>query len=168
LFNIEKTNARTQNVDGTYTLSGNIRVRGYQLGAAGHITNKWQVFGGYTYMDGEIVSANDGTAGKTPANTPRNMLTLWSTYAITPQWEVGGGPIYTGPRYAANNNFVEVPGYTRWDVMAAFHQKHYDIQFNVINLTNKQYYDQIIQSDGGRAVPGLGRTFLATLNYRFY
>ncbi|HVE08329.1 MAG TPA: TonB-dependent siderophore receptor [Paraburkholderia sp.] len=168
LFNIEKTNARTQNVDGTYTLSGNIRVRGYQAGVAGRITNKWQVFGGYTYMDGEILQANDGTAGKTPANTPRNMLTLWTTYAFTPQWEVGGGPIYTGPRYAANNNLVEVPGYTRWDVMAAFHQKHYDVQLNLINLTNKHYYDQIIQSDGGRAVPGLGRTFLATLNYRFY
>jgi catecholate siderophore receptor len=37
----------------------------------------------------------------------------------------------------------------------------------VLNLTNKQYYDALIPSDGGRAVPGLGRTFLATLNYRF-
>jgi catecholate siderophore receptor len=168
LFNIEQTNARTQNVDGTYTLDGNIRVRGYQLGVAGRITNKWQVFGGYTYMDGDILEARDGTQGNTPANTPRNMLTLWTTYAFTPQWEIGGGPVYTGPRYAANNNLVEVPGYTRWDAMAAFHQKHYDIQLNLINLTNKHYYDAIIQSDGGRAVPALGRTFLATLNYRFY
>jgi catecholate siderophore receptor len=52
--------------------------------------------------------------------------------------------------------------------MAAFHQKHYDVQFNVQNLTNKHYYDALIPSDGGRAVPGYGRTFLATLNYRFY
>ncbi|CAH2776826.1 MAG: Ferrichrome-iron receptor [uncultured Caballeronia sp.] len=34
------------------------------------------------------------------------------------------------------------------------------------NLTNKHYYDALIPSDGGRAVPGYGRTFLATLNYR--
>jgi catecholate siderophore receptor len=52
-------------------------------------------------------------------------------------------------------------------VMAAYHQKKYDIQFNVLNLTNKSYYDGLIASDGGRAVPGYGRTFLATLNYRF-
>ncbi|MFC0401867.1 TonB-dependent receptor [Paraburkholderia rhizosphaerae] len=168
LFNIEQTNARTQNVDGTYTLDGNIRVRGYQLGVAGRITNKWQVFGGYTYMDGEIVEARDGTQGNVPANTPRNMLTLWTTYAITPQWEIGGGPVYTGPRYAATNNRVEVPGYTRWDAMAAYHQKHYDVQLNLINLTNKHYFDQVIASDGGRAVPAQGRTFLATVNYRFY
>ncbi|SIT37992.1 TonB-dependent siderophore receptor [Paraburkholderia piptadeniae] len=168
LFNIEKTNARTLNADGSYTLDGDIRVRGYQLGLAGHITNKWQVFGGYTYMNGEILKAFDGTQGKVPANTPRNMLTLWTTYAFTPHWEVGGGPTYVSSRYAANNNFVQVGGYTRWDAMAAYHAKRYDIQFNVLNFTDKNYYDALIPSDGGRAVPGLGRTFLATLNYRFF
>ncbi|MFM0753762.1 TonB-dependent receptor [Paraburkholderia strydomiana] len=168
LFNIEKTNARTLNADGSYTLDGDVRVRGYQLGLAGHITDKWQVFGGYTYMDATILKALDGTTGKTPANTPRNMLTLWTTYAFNPHWEIGGGPIYTSSRYAANNNFVKVGGYTRWDAMAAYHAKKYDVQFNVLNLTDKNYYDALIPSDGGRAVPGNGRTFLATLNYRFF
>lgn len=168
LFNIEKTNARTLNADGSYTLDGDVRVRGYQLGLAGHITDKWQVFGGYTYMDATILKALDGTTGKTPANTPRNMLTLWTTYAFTPHWEIGGGPIYTSSRYSANNNFVKVGGYTRWDAMAAYHAKKYDVQFNVLNLTDKNYYDALIPSDGGRAVPGNGRTFLATLNYRFF
>ncbi|CDY76325.1 Ferrichrome-iron receptor [Caballeronia glathei] len=168
LFTIEKTNARTQTSTGEYTLDGDVRVRGYQLGVAGHITNKWQVFGGYTYMNGTVQKAADGTAGHTLANTPRNMLTIWTTYAFTPNWEIGGGPVYTSSRYAANNNFVEVGGYTRWDAMAAYHQKKYDIQFNVLNVTDKKYYDALIPSDGGRAVPGLGRTFLATLNYRFF
>jgi catecholate siderophore receptor len=167
LFNIEKTNARTQVSTGEYTLDGDVRVRGYQLGVAGHITNKWQVFGGYTYMDGTVQKALDGTTGHTLANTPHHMLTLWSTYNVTPNWEFGGGPSYVSSRYAANNNLVQVGGYTRWDAMAAYHQKRYDIQFNVVNLTDKKYYDALIPSDGGRAVPGLGRTFLATLNYRF-
>ncbi|AUT62510.1 TonB-dependent receptor [Paraburkholderia terrae] len=168
LFNIEKTNARTANPDGSYTLDGDIRVRGYQLGLAGHITDKWQVFGGYTYMDGVILQAFDGTQGKTPANTPHNTLTLWTTYAFTPHWEIGGGPTYMSSRYAANNNLVQVGGYTRWDAMAAYHAKRYDVQINVLNLTDKNYYDALIPSDGGRAVPGYGRTFLATLNYRFF
>ncbi|GGD66088.1 TonB-dependent receptor [Caballeronia grimmiae] len=167
LFNIEKTNARTQVSTGEYTLDGDVRVRGYQLGVAGHITNKWQLFGGYTYMNGTVEKALDGTTGNTLANTPHNMLTLWSTYNFTPNWEFGGGPSYVSSRYAANNNFVNVGGYTRWDVMAAYHQKRYDIQFNVWNMTDKKYYDALIPSDGGRAVPGIGRTFLATVNYRF-
>ena len=65
LFNIEKDNARTQTSTGVYTLDGDVRVRGYELGIAGHITTKWQVFGGYTYMDGKVVKALDGTTGNT-------------------------------------------------------------------------------------------------------
>ncbi|CAM2170293.1 catecholate siderophore receptor [Paraburkholderia sacchari] len=167
LFQQEKDNARTQTSSGEYLLEGDIRVRGFQAGATGHITNKWQVFAGYTYMDGVILKALDGTQGHTPANTPRNTFTFWTTYALTPHWEIGGGPTYMSSRYASNTNYVETGGYTRWDAMAAYHAKKWDVQFNLLNITNKFYYDALVPSDGGRSVPGVGRTFLATANYRF-
>lgn len=167
LFQQEKRNARTQVSSTEYTLDGDVRVNGFQASATGRLTERWQIFAGYTYMDARIVSARDGTQGHVPANTPRNTLTLWSTYAITPHWQIGGGPTYMSARYAANTNLVEVGGYTRWDAMAGYHTKRYDVQLNVLNLTNKRYYDALIQSDGGRSVPGIGRTLLATANYRF-
>jgi catecholate siderophore receptor len=166
LFQQEMNNARTQVSTTEYALEGNIRVRGFQTGVSGHITDKWQVFGAYTYMDGTILQAFDGTQGNTPANTPRNTLTLWTTYDLTPHWEIGGGPTYMSSRYAATNNLVEVGGYTRWDAMAAYHQKKWDVRLNLLNLTNKYYFDSLIQSDGGRSVPGIGRTLLATFTYR--
>ncbi|MBU7438902.1 TonB-dependent receptor [Paraburkholderia fungorum] len=166
-FREEMTNARTQVSPTEYELDGDIRVDGFQAGVTGHITDKWQIFGGYTYMDAIVLKALDGTQGHTPANTPRNTLTLWSTYAITPHWEIGGGPTYMSPRYASNTNYVQVPGYTRWDATAAYHAKKYDVRLNLLNLTNKMYYDALIQSDGGRSVPGIGRTLLATVDYRF-
>ncbi|WP_322054618.1 TonB-dependent receptor [Paraburkholderia bannensis] len=166
-FQQEMDNARTQTSTGEYTLEGDIRVRGFQAGATGHITDKWQVFAGYTYMDAIVLKAADGTQGKTPANTPRNTFTLWTTYAFTPHWEVGGGPTYMSSRYAANTNYVQVGGYTRWDAMAEYHEKKWDARLNLLNLTNKFYYDALIQSDGGRSVPGVGRTLLATFDYRF-
>ena len=167
LFSEEMHNARTAVSSTEYVLDGDVRVNGFQAGAAGHLTDKWQVFGGYTYMDARIVKALDGTQGNVPANTPRNTLTFWSTYALTPHWEIGGGPTYMSARYAATNNLVEVGGYTRWDATAAYHQKKWDVRLNVLNLTNKSYYDALIQSDGGRSVPAVGRTFLATADYRF-
>ena len=84
-FREEKTNARTQVSPTEYELDGDIRVDGFQAGVTGHITDKWQVFGGYTYMDAIILKALDGTQGHVPANTPRNTLTFWTTYALTPQ-----------------------------------------------------------------------------------
>ncbi|MBV6303631.1 TonB-dependent siderophore receptor [Candidimonas humi] len=167
LFQINQKNAAIMDIDGNYTSEGKTRVRGYQVGVAGQITKKWQVYGGYTYLDSEIRKAFDGTEGNAVANTPRNTLTLWTTYKVAPHWEIGGGPTYMSSRYAANNDVVKVPGYTRWDAMVAYHAAKYDIRLNALNLTDKQYYDGIIQSDGGRAVPGIGRTFLATLDYRF-
>jgi catecholate siderophore receptor len=167
LFQIEQTNSRTETDDGVYSLSGDIRVNGFQAGATGHVTNKLQVYAGYTYLDARVVKASDGTQGNTPANTPRNTLTFWTTYEPIHNWEVGGGATYLSSRYAANTNYVEVGGYTRWDAMVAFHQPKYDIRLNLLNLTNKEYYDALIQSDGGRAVPAVGRTVLLTGTYRF-
>jgi catecholate siderophore receptor len=166
LFQQEMDNARTQTSSGEYLLEGDVRVRGFQAGVSGHLTDKWQVFGGYTYMDGVVLQALDGTQGHTLANTPRNTLTLWTTYDVAPHWEVGGGPTYMSARYAANTNYVSVGGYTRWDAMAEYHEKKWDVRLNLLNLTNKFYYDALIQSDGGRSVPGVGRTLLATFDYR--
>jgi len=167
LYKLEQTNARTQTSSGEYTLDGTIRVRGAELSAVGHITDHWQIFSGYSYMDGKIVKALDGTQGNVPANTPRHTLTAWSTYTFAEHWEAGGGPTYMSQRYAANTDETSVGGYTRWDAMVAYHQHSYDIRLNLLNLANKRYFDAVIPSDGGRAVPGIGRTALATFTYKF-
>ncbi|GLQ95979.1 TonB-dependent receptor [Dyella mobilis] len=167
LYNLEQTNARTQTSSGEYTLDGTIRVRGAELGVVGHLTKSWQIFSGYSYMDGRIVKALDGTQGNVPANTPRNTFTTWTTYTFAEHWEAGGGPTYMSQRYAANTDKVSVGGYTRWDATLAYHQPSYDIRLNVLNLANKRYFDALIQSDGGRSVPGIGRTEMVTFTYKF-
>ena len=167
LFQVTKTNARTQTSDGDYELDGTVRVNGAVLGIVGQLTRQWQVFGGYTHYNAEIVKALDGTQGNVPANTPDNAFTLWSTYRPDTRWEFGGGAIYVGPRFANNTNLVSVGGYTRWDATVAWHQPRYDLRLNLWNLTDKKYFDTLIQSDGGRAVPGIGRTGMVTATWRF-
>jgi catecholate siderophore receptor len=165
-FQITKYNARSQNSDGTYDATGTVRVNGARIGAAGAITNHWKVFGGYAYLDAEIV---DGiavnTEGKVPGNTPRSSATLWTTYEFMPHWEIGGGAAYQASRYANNTNTVQVGSYARWDATLAYRQRTYDIRLNLFNLTNKYYYDALIQSDGGRSVPGTGRSAMLTFSY---
>ncbi|HEX3897133.1 MAG TPA: TonB-dependent siderophore receptor [Rudaea sp.] len=167
LFDVEKTNARTQVSTTEYELSGDIRVRGGEVGVAGHVTDAWQVFAGYTRLNATIEKASDGTQGNTPANTPRNSASLWNSVTLTPEWEIGGGATYLSQRYAANNNLVTIPGYTRWDAMIAWHQPKYSVQLNVLNIGDKKYIDALIPSDGGRSIPGIGRTLLATVDYKF-
>jgi catecholate siderophore receptor len=168
LFQITKYNARTQNPDGTFSPSGTIRVQGVRTGVAGRITPEWQVWGGYTYLDGRIIDGvGAGTTGNVPLNTPRDSGTIWSTYTIKETYEFGGGVTYIGQRYANNTNTVQVPEFARVDLTAAYRQPSYEVRGNIFNLLNTMYYEQVIASDGGRAVPGSGLTAMLTYTQRF-
>jgi len=174
LFQIEKTNARMRDGLGSLqVLDGKVRVRGMELGVAGRITPAWQVFGGYTYLNGKIVNSPEiGTGvdagisaeGKTYQNTPRHTVTLWSTYRLTPEWEVGGGALSSSMRYLNNYESAMVSGYTRFDATIAYLQKKYDVRLNLQNLTDKKYFET---ASSGRAVPATGRTAIVTVAYRF-
>ncbi|HET7095753.1 MAG TPA: TonB-dependent siderophore receptor [Casimicrobiaceae bacterium] len=170
IFDIEKDNVRSQISPGVYELTGDIRVKGFQVSAAGRITRTWQVFGGYTYLDAEIVKASalDNSQGRVPANTPRNSASLWTAYNLTHDWQVGTGITYMSDRYASNVNAVKAPDYFRWDAMVAYDQPRYSIQLNVFNLTNRLNYDALIPSDRGRSVPGTDLQALLSITYKFF
>jgi catecholate siderophore receptor len=167
IFQIEKDNARSLISTGVYELDGDIKIKGFRAGASGRIDKKLQMSLNYSYLDGRTVGASalDGTLGKVPGNTPKHTVVGWATYEVAPHWEIGGGPQYLSARYDQPTDLVRVGGYTRWDATAAYKQKKYDIRVNLFNLTNKSYYDALIQSDGGRSVPGSGRTVMLSLNY---
>jgi catecholate siderophore receptor len=169
IFQIEKTNTRSQISTGVYELTGDVRVRGFELGAAGRIARNWQIFAGYTYLDAKIVKAStlDATQGNVPANTPKNSATLWTTWNVTQQWELGTGVAYMSDRFASNNNAVKVGDYFRWDATVAYQLPQWDIRLNVLNIADRLNYDALIPSDRGRSVPGIDRTALVTVTYKF-
>jgi catecholate siderophore receptor len=167
LFQITQTNSRTTNADGTFSPTGTIRVQGLRTGVSGRLLPEWQVWGGYTYLDARIIDGiGTGTAGMVPLNTPKDSGTIWSTYTIHEKYEFGGGVTVMGPRYANNTNVVVVPGFARLDMTAAYRQPTYDLRLNIFNLTNTMYYEQVMASDGGRAVAGSGLTAMLTFTKR--
>jgi catecholate siderophore receptor len=167
VFQITQYNSRSQNSDNTYTANGTIRVRGERLGASGEPIKGLKLFGGYTHLDAKIVNGiAPGTQGKVPANTAADSATLWATYEAPHHIQIGGGAIYMGSRYLNNTDLVSVPGYTRLDATVAWRYKSIYLRLNVFNLADARYYDSLIQSDGGRAVPGAGRTAMITLSWR--
>jgi catecholate siderophore receptor len=167
-FQITQFNARSQNSDNTYSATGTVRVNGARAGASGRVTDKVQVFAGYTLLDAKIIDAVAvGTQGNTPLNTPRHSANLWSSWGFMPNWELGGGFVHVSRRFANNTNLVAVPDYMRWDSSLTWRQPGYEVRLNLFNLFNKAYYDALITSDGGRAVPGSSRSAMLSVNYRF-
>jgi catecholate siderophore receptor len=169
VFRIEKDHARSQVSPGVYSVDGDVRVDGAEVGASGRLTASWQVMAGYTYLDGKVVRAStlDATRGNTLADTPRHAATLWTTWYATPQWEIGGGAVASAARWASNTDVGAAPGYVRFDGTVAWHQPDYDVRLNIFNLGDRRYIAALQPSDGGRSVPGAGRTVQLTGTWRF-
>ena len=169
LFRTEKTNARITDPDNTtfQVLDGEQRVDGFELTYTGKITSKWKVYGGYTYMESELVKTTAAAdEGNHMPNTPRNSFNLWSTYELIPKLTVGGGATFVDSRFGNEANSVEVPSYWRYDAMASYAlTKNVDLQLNLQNLTDKRYYDQVFTTH--YAHMAAGRTALMSANFHF-
>jgi catecholate siderophore receptor len=154
LFRLEKTNARTAsatNPDLT-VLSGEQRTDGFELGLSGEILPRLDLSMTYAYLDAEVTKSNStavGTVsgqtkslqGMIPVNVPQHSGVTWLSYHLTDAWEIGGGVFYSSERHTDTVNEVTLPGYARLDAVVAYHQKHYDVQLNVFNLTDTVYYE---------------------------
>ncbi|HCT40096.1 MAG TPA: TonB-dependent siderophore receptor [Moraxellaceae bacterium] len=179
VFRVDKSNARTKDpLTGFTTLDGNTRVDGFEASVAGKLAEKWQMLAGYTYLDSEIVASKDrrnvGSSsspvydlyaeGNHMANVPTHSATLWTTYGISANWEIGGGAVYMADRFVDNYEAAVIDDYTRYDATLAYLQKKYDVRLNLQNLGNEEYFET---ASTGRATPAKGRGAIMTLTYRF-
>jgi catecholate siderophore receptor len=177
-FHTVKSDARVL-MAGTnvYENAGEFEVNGFELGAAGKITDKWDIFAGYTYLDSEQSKVGAVLGGYTNlgggANKgnempgiAKNSLSIWSTYEILPKLTVGGGAFYVDKVYADPGNMLYVPSYVRWDAMAAYEiDPRFTVQLNIQNLTDERYYNQTYTRHFASVAPG--RLSFLTLDMKF-
>jgi len=154
------------------TLHGRERVYGFEFGVVGHVTDKWQVLLNYTYQYGVITAASDPTLiGHSVLNAPKNTVSLWTTYDLPWNFQIGGGLNGVSNRTASespdpeNGLLMQAPGYVIFSLMLKYHlTKNVDLQANVTNLTNKYFYDGV---HPGHVVPGEGRVLWISTNFKF-
>ena len=184
LFKSTRENAQIQVLPGIYQQVGEVEVKGFELGLSGNITPKWQAFGGYTYMDSELVRGAitilaDGTPvtnvnqGDPLANTPKHTFSLFSTYRVVRGLSLGGGAYYVSDSFGGNQggagggvNKVYAPAYWRFDAFASYVvNDKVDLQLNVQNIGDERY---IARTNGvHHADPGPGRQAILTLNVKY-
>ena len=112
---------------------------------------------------------DDGVAadkGNDFPNTPRNAFNIWSTYAVTPDFTVGGGAYYVDKQYGNTANTAYIPSYWRFDAMAGYRfNKNWNMQLNVFNLFDKTYYDKAYAAHYVSVAPG--RSAILSVNMRY-
>jgi len=175
VFKTTRKNAQIQIDANTYAQVGEVEVQGFELGFSGNITPKWQVFGGYTYMDSELVRGayTSVNQGDPLANTPKHSFSSFTTYKVTRQIALGGGAYYVSKSFGGNQggagggtNRIYAPSYWRYDAFASWAvNDRVDLQLNVQNLTDERY---IARTNGvHHADPAPGRQAILTVNVKY-
>ena len=97
--------------------------KGLEVGVSGNVTDKWSMFGGYAYQEGEITKqqgsgANAILKGAELGQTPKHTLSLWNRYDFNNMLGAAIGVVSRSDMYAVSPTATQsttLAGYTRLD-----------------------------------------------------
>jgi catecholate siderophore receptor len=147
--------------------TGSQRTKGIELGVTGNLTPIWQVAGGYANQDAYVTSR---TAAAPPGArvplVPRQTLSLWNRVQVAPRIGLGLGIVHQARMFAAIDDAVTLPAFTRLDLGAfATLTSRLRLQLNVENLFDRRYF---ATANGNNNIsPGAPRSFRASLTAGF-
>jgi catecholate siderophore receptor len=169
VYQLDRTNTRaTAPNDPTKIVqTGSQRTGGFEAGLNGSVTRAWNLLGGYAYQNARITSATIAAPSRARvAQVPRHTFSVWNNYRFDGNWAAGLGLIHRSNMYAAIDNRVTLPGYTRADA-AVFYtiNDKLALQSNLENLLNKKYF---INADGNDNIsPGSPRAVRFAFTWKF-
>jgi catecholate siderophore receptor len=169
VYRLDRTNTRaTDPNDATRIVqTGSQRTRGLEFGLAGHITRAWKISGGYAYQDALVTSATTAArAGAQVGQVPHHTFSLRNNYQILKRLGAGVGIVNRSDMFAAIDDTVVLPGYTRADA-AVFYSvtERTRFQVNIENLLDRRYFTNA--DNNTNISPGSPRSVRAGLIVRF-
>jgi catecholate siderophore receptor len=169
LYRLDRLNTRATDPNNPTRIvqTGSQRSKGYEIGLNGAITRSWRLTGGYAYQDAFVTSATTAArAGAQVALVPHHNFSLWNNYQLVSRLAAGIGVIHRSDMFAAVDDTVRLPGYTRADAALFFSlTERIRLQANAENLFDKRYY---VNADGNNNIsPGSPRAFRIGLSARF-
>ena len=167
VYKLDRSNVITLAPNGTdQILVDGQTTKGVELSLSGKVNAAWSVMGGYAYQDAKLADINKTLNGAFLANVPKHTFSLWNRYDLDSQWGMGMGLSYRDSIYAAVDNKVALPAYTRVDV-ALFYKvsKNLQLQANMENLLNKEYWASA--NGNNNITPGSPRALRVTMNAKF-
>ena len=169
IYQLDRTNTRaTDPNDSTkFVLTGASRTRGFEFGATGNVTDKWQIIGGYAFQDALITKQTTAArSGARVALVPKNMGTLWNKYDFDNKWAGAIGAIYQSDQFASVDETVKLKGFTRFDGAAYYKiNSDYRLQLNAENLLGREYI--LTAHNNNNIQPGSPRAVKLSLVAKF-
>ena len=168
VFRLDRNNVKnTDPSDPTrLVLTGQQRTEGLQVSAAGNVSPRWKLIGGYANMSARITQDTaSAPAGRRVGLVPRHQAHLWSTYDVTRRVGAGGGIVHQGRVFTSFTNVVTLPSFTRADATAFYRLGSYQLAVNIQNVFNVRYY--ATAHNDNNITPGAPRSVQFTLRAVF-
>ena len=143
---------------GLVVQTGAQRTTGWELGLTGSPAAAWQLVAGVGSQHARIVSTTTAAkAGATVALVPSTSWSLWNRYEATPRVGVGLGVVGQTKTFAAVDDAVTLPGFTRLDgALYLTLRRDARLQVNVENLLDARYF--ATSQGNNNIMPGAPRT----------
>lgn len=144
LYRLDRTNTRAIDPANPRLLlqTGEQRSQGFEMGAIGSLTSKWEVAAGLARQNARITSATAAApAGALVPLVPKNNVSLWSRYNFTQRFGAALGALHQSSTFAGIDNKVTLPAFERYDA-ALYAGIGWGLraQLNVENLLDTRYY----------------------------
>jgi catecholate siderophore receptor len=139
--------------------TGSQRTKGVEASVSGDVLSNWHVIAAAAHQKAEIVSTTSAAkAGSKVAQVPEWTYSLWNRYNVRPSAGLGLGIVHQSEMFAAIDNTVRLPGFTRLDGALFLRlSPALSAQLNIENLTDEKYFASA--HGNNNIMPGAGRNF---------
>lgn len=129
----------------TYFAQGKARSQGIEAEISGRVTDRWNIFAGYTYTQTKNYDDSDTPGGvEFTSIAPKHLFRLWTTYNLPmddDKWTIGGGIKASSQFYNESSGGRLVAG--SYIIPSAFVSykvnDHFTASLAVDNIFNKKY-----------------------------
>lgn len=161
--------------------SGELRVRGAELGLVGNVTDRLSGQVSASLMQSKVLKSviDPARVGRRISNFANSSVDAQLRYQLSDRLAVGGTVVYQSEMFAgqpdaaaawntaANAYSVRIPGYTTFGAFISYKVNDaLTARINALNITDKHYYVAAYQS-GAFAYLGDGRTIRFSLSGKF-
>lgn len=155
-----------------YEAADKIRTRGVDLEIRGEVLDNLNVGFGYTYSQSKHVEGKNSGDKYNTNKIPAHLFKLTAAYQLPNElehWTVGGSIRAQSKTYYQGANFrIEQPAYAVVDVMTKYQlSEQTELQLNVNNLFDKQYYSSLSSLTSYGNFIGASREVVFTMRHKF-
>jgi len=143
-YRLTRTNSAAPSTldPGVIVQTGKQKSQGVEFSFNGQLTRNWDVVGAFASQRATITSRTSAApAGAAVPLVPRMTFSLWNRVQVIPALGLGLGLASQSRMFAAIDNSVTLPGFTRLDAAAYLGgARTFRLQMNVENVLDAKYY----------------------------